>query len=230
MPRRKPPTGKATKMTTRDLPRVKGEGLPVGKILAVGRNYAAHVREMKARSEPVLFQKPITSLVLPGETVPLPRGHGPVHHELELLVQLQEGGKNLEPSEAEALVGAYGLGLDLTLREVQTEAKERGGPWTLAKGFDHSLPVTPFLAAGEVGDPGQLRFSLEVDGELRQEGCSSDMVHSVGELLAWVSRWITWEPGDLLLTGTPEGVAEVLPGQTARLSLGSLLETEIHFS
>ena len=230
MARRKPATGKATRKMTRELSRLDGSSHPVGKILAVGRNYAAHVKEMNSRPEPVLFQKPHTSLVFPGETVRLPRDHGPVHHELELLVQLSEGGKNLNPRDAEALVGAYGLGLDLTLRQVQTEAKERGGPWTLAKGFDHSLPVPPFLAADQVGDPHQLTFSLAVDGELRQEGRVSDMVHSVGELLAWVSRWITWEPGDLLLTGTPAGVAEVLPGQTAHLTLGSLLESEIHFS
>ena len=209
---------------------VIGEGsIPVGKILAVGRNYADHVAEMKASAEPVIFMKPVTTLRFPGEDVVLPRGRGEVHHEIELLVALAQGGARLTEAEAARAVGAYGIGLDLTLRDVQAAAKAKGHPWTLSKGFDGALPVSEFVAAARIPEPRDLRFRLEVNGVLRQEGRAADMVLSVPALLAYISTWITLEPGDLVLTGTPAGVGPLSVGDEAHMTLEGWTEACFHF-
>ncbi len=214
---------------SRTLPCLDGRELPVGKILAVGRNYAAHAAEMNAPAEPVVFLKPPTALVRPGEPVPLPRDRGSVHHELEILVWLSEGGSHLDPAAAARCVGAYGLGLDLTLRDVQAQAKQSGGPWTLAKGFDGSLPVSSLVPASAVPDPSRLTFALTNRGAPLQRGRASDMMRDAPRLISWISTWITWEPGDLLLTGTPEGVGPVSPGDTVVMTLDGHLESTVRF-
>jgi fumarylpyruvate hydrolase len=199
------------------------------KILAWGRNYADHIREMEADPEPVVFLKPSTALRLPGEAVRLPRDRGPVHHEIEIAVWLGAGGADLDPAEAGSLVAAYGLGLDLTLREVQERAKQGGKPWTLAKGFDGSLPLSPLVPAASVSDPAGLRFRLEVNGSPRQTGEARRMLVPIPELLASISAWITLEPGDLILTGTPAGVGPLVPGDEARMILEGHLESTVRF-
>ncbi len=201
----------------------------IGKILAVGRNYADHAAEMKAPAEPVIFMKPATAIRVPGEPVALPRDRGSVHHELELVVALREGGTGLDPEAARSRVGAYALGLDLTLRDVQARAKAQGRPWTLAKGFDGALPLSRFLPAEEIGDPAALTFSLRVNGEERQRGRAADMLLPVGELLAYISEWITLEPGDLVLTGTPAGVGPVVPGDEAEMILDGFFTAPVRF-
>ena len=216
-------------MAVRRIPVVGREPIVVGKILAVGRNYASHAAEMEAPPEPVLFTKPGTAIRLPGEDVVLPRDRGSVHHEVELVVALGRGGTNVTEAEAAGMAAAYGLGLDLTLRDVQAEAKAAGRPWTVAKGFDGALPLSPFLPAETVGDPASLRFRLLVNGALRQEGRAADMLLSVPALLAYISSWITLEEGDLVLTGTPAGVGPVLPGDEAVLVLEGKLETRVRF-
>lgn len=207
-----------------------GSELPVNKVMAVGRNYAAHAAEMNAAAEPVIFSKPATSLVIPGEPVILPRERGSIHYECELLVWLKDGGTNLKTEEAAALVAAYGLGLDLTLRDIQAEAKAKGRPWTLAKGFDGSMPVSRFVPVGAVDNPDQLEFSFTLNDEVKQKGKVSNMILSIGELLSYISQWITLERGDLILTGTPEGVGPVSPGDNALMVLHNHLEQPLHFS
>jgi len=207
-----------------------GTERPVAKILAVGRNYAAHAAEMQAPAEPVIFMKPGTAIRLPGQTVPLPRDRGAVHHEIELAVWLRSGGSRLTPEAAAGCIGAYGLVLDLTLRDVQAEAKRGGKPWTLAKGFDASLPTGPFVDASAIPDPAGLEFTWSVDGTLRQSGRARDMLLPPAKLLAYISEWITLEPGDLVLTGTPEGVGPVLPGQRGIMRLAGFGETEVVFA
>ncbi len=216
-------------MSERRIPVLGGGSLPVGKILAVGRNYADHAAEMKSPPEPIFFMKPSTAVRLPGEDVVLPRGRGSVHHEIEIVVALGDGGRNLDPAKAAALVAAYGVGLDLTLRDVQNEAKSKGQPWTLAKGFDGALPLSPFVPAGSAADPASLAFRLEVNGSVRQSGHAGNMILGVGPLLARLSEWITLEAGDLLLTGTPAGVGPVVPGDEALMALEGLVEARVHF-
>lgn len=216
-------------MKTVMIPVQGGEPRPVGKILAVGRNYADHAVEMKAAPEPVLFLKPSTSVRLPGEPVQLPRDRGSVHHELELVVWLARGGTSLDEAEAALLPGAYGLGLDLTLRNIQAEAKAKGRPWTVAKGFDGALPLAPLVPVEAVPDPAALTFGLELNGTPVQRGAARDMILSVPRLLAAITRWITLEPGDLVLTGTPAGVGPVEPGDIARMILDGHYECEVRF-
>jgi 2-keto-4-pentenoate hydratase/2-oxohepta-3-ene-1,7-dioic acid hydratase in catechol pathway len=194
--------------------RETGESLPVGKIVGVGRNYAAHVAEMNAprTGKPLLFLKPSTALVPEGGEVPLPAGAGAVHHEVELVVVIGEAGKAIPVERALGHVLGYAVGLDMTLRDLQSEAKSRGEPWCVAKGFDGSAPVSSVVLRDAVGDGSALEISLDVNGERRQQGNTSQMLYGVAELVAFASRWFTLEPGDLLFTGTPSGVGPVEPG------------------
>ena len=192
----------------------RGERIPVGKILAVGRNYADHVAEMNAPrgGGPVLFLKPPSALLHDGGTVALPRGGGAVHHEVELVVVIGRRGRAIAMERAVEHVLGYAVGLDLTLRDVQSEAKRRGEPWSVAKGFDGSAPISAVVPREGVGDGSGLELTLSVNGERVQRGNTSDMLHPVAELIALASRWLTLERGDLIFTGTPAGVGPVAAG------------------
>ncbi|MCP3978752.1 MAG: hotdog fold thioesterase [bacterium] len=208
-----------------------GERIRPGKILAVGRNYADHVKEMgnAADAPPVMFLKPTTALVPGGGRIELPADAGEVHHEVELVVVIGKAGREIAADEALDHVLGYAVGLDLTAREVQAQAKSRGEPWTLAKGFDGSAPVSAVAAREAVGDGSALDIRLTVNGETRQQGNTSSMSRSVAELIEHASRWITLEPGDLLFTGTPAGVGPLHSGDRARAEIDrvGLLEIEI---
>lgn len=190
------------------------ESVRVGKIVAVGRNYAEHTAEMGAPrgAPPVFFLKPPSALVCDADAVAIPTYAGQVHHEVELVVVVGSGGKAIDPSRALDHVLGYAVGLDLTLRDLQSEAKRRGEPWSLAKGFDGSAPVSRVTLREDVGDGARLAISLDVNGERRQNGNTSQMLHGVADLVAHVSRWMTLERGDLLFTGTPAGVGPLQPG------------------
>jgi fumarylpyruvate hydrolase len=197
-----------------------GERLRVGKILAVGRNYGEHVRELGGTdTTPVLFFKPPTALVHDGETVVLPRDAGEVHHEVELVVVIGQPGRAIEPERALEHVLGYAVGIDLTLRDLQREAKRRGDPWDLAKGFDGSAPVSLVQPAAEVGDGSGLAIRLAVNGTTRQSDSTSTMLRPVRDLVAYASRYITLETGDLLFTGTPAGVGPVVPGDAVEAEI-----------
>jgi uncharacterized protein (TIGR00369 family) len=195
---------------------VRGSGVKirVGKILAVGRNYAKHIEEMGAPpdSPPVLFLKPASALVGDGTEIELPAGAGQVHHEVELVVVIGKRGRAIPAERAPEHVLGFAVGLDLTLRDRQTEAKQRGEPWSLSKGFDGSAPVSLVAPRDEVGDGSGLALSLDINDERRQEGSTSQMLRPVAELIAFASRWMTLDRGDLIFTGTPAGVGPVLPG------------------
>jgi uncharacterized protein (TIGR00369 family) len=198
-----------------------GERLRVGKILAVGRNYADHIVEMGNRPDvpPVLFMKPPTAIVHDGGVVRIPPAAGEVHHEVELVAVIGKSGRSIPEDEAIGHVLGYAVGLDMTLREVQAEAKRKGEPWALAKGFDTSAPVSAVAPREEVGDGSGLELTLEVNGERRQTGNTSRMLHPVAALVAVASRWVTLERGDLLFTGTPAGVGPVVSGDVLVASL-----------
>lgn len=208
-----------------------GERLRVGKIVAVGRNYAEHVREMGApeAEAPVVFLKPATAMVPHGGVVRLPQGLGPVHHEVELVVAIGKGGHAIPESAALEHVLGYAVGLDLTLREVQAEAKRKGEPWTIAKGFDTSAPVSEIVPQAEVGDGSGLEISLDVNGVRRQGATTSAMLHGVPAIVAHVSRHLTLARGDLLFTGTPAGVGPVAPGDVleARIEKVGVLRVRV---
>ncbi len=201
--------------------RDKAETIPVGKILCVGRNYSEHVAEMgyEEGSPPVLFFKPPSALLHDGGTLRLPEGGGAVHHEVELVVAIGKHGRAIAEADALDHVLGYGVGLDMTLREVQAAAKKSGEPWCVAKGFDGSAPISEIVPAAELGDASGLEIKLDVNGETRQHGNTSQMTRSVASLIAHASRWITLERGDLIYTGTPAGVGPVVSGDRLEASI-----------
>jgi acylpyruvate hydrolase len=197
------------------------ERITVGKILCIGQNYAAHAAEMKsvAPTIPVFFMKPTTSLMENGGTIVIPSISQDVHHEVEMTVLIGKDGKNIPLERAREHVAGYGIGLDMTMRDVQSEAKKKGHPWTLAKGFDTSAPISSFVPVSSVADPGTLRVQLTVNGTVRQSSGTNNMIHSVDALIFYISQFFTLERGDIIFTGTPEGVAQVKSGDTLTAEL-----------
>ena len=196
------------------LPTTSGGRFPVRRVYCVGRNYAAHAREMghdPDREPPFFFSKPSSALVTDGADTPYPPGTERLEHEVELVAALGGGGSDVAVSDALDLVWGYGVGIDLTRRDLQAEAKRLGRPWDLAKGFDASAPVGTLVPATGV-NPTTGTIELRVDDALRQSGDLADQVWSVAETIAELSRWVTLAPGDLLFTGTPDGVGQLQRG------------------
>jgi len=193
---------------------VDGESLPVGKILCLGRNYPEHAREMKAEipSIPVVFIKPSTAILENGGSVVIPPFSSDVHHEIELVVVIGRDGRDITAAAAMDHVAGYAVGLDMTLRDVQAEAKTKGLPWTVAKGFDTSAPLSAAVRCGAVGDPHALAMELRVNGAVRQHAVTSAMILRIPAIIAYCSSVFTLEAGDLIFTGTPEGVGRVVHG------------------
>jgi 2-keto-4-pentenoate hydratase/2-oxohepta-3-ene-1,7-dioic acid hydratase in catechol pathway len=157
----------------------------------------------------------------------LPSFSGDVHHEVEIVVLISVGGRNIPRARALDHVGGYAIGLDLTARDVQSAAKKKGLPWTVSKGFDTSAPVSPFVPGARVPDPSQLTFSLEVNGSVRQDGRAADMIFPVDAVVAYLSTVFTLEAGDLIFTGTPEGVAALSPGDRLEARLADLVSLSV---
>ena len=188
---------------------------PVRRIYCVGRNYAAHAREMGAdptREAPFFFTKPADAIVLDGATLPYPQATRNLHHEIELVVALKSGGANVPVDTALDLVYGYGVGLDMTRRDLQNAAKAAGKPWDMGKGFDRSAPITAIRPAEAIGHPSKGAVWLKVNGEVKQTGDLADLIWSVPETIAYLSGLVELAPGDLIFTGTPEGVGPVVAG------------------
>ncbi|HVN42704.1 MAG TPA: fumarylacetoacetate hydrolase family protein [Steroidobacteraceae bacterium] len=188
---------------------------PVHRIYCVGRNYADHVREMgadPAREPPCFFSKPADAVVASDVTVPYPPRTANLHHEIELVVAIGRGGSGIAVAEALGHVFGYAVGNDLTRRDLQAAAKERGLPWDMAKGFDHSAPIGPIARAADCGHLARGAIWLEVNGERRQQADLSDMIWSVPEIVSELSAYCELKPGDLIFTGTPAGVGRVVRG------------------
>jgi fumarylpyruvate hydrolase len=192
---------------------------PVRRVFCVGRNYAAHAREMGSdpnREPPFFFTKPADAVVPASGAVPYPPSTNDMHHEIELVVALKSGGKDIDAAQALDLVWGYGVGLDLTRRDLQAVAKDAGRPWDMAKGFDASAPCSPLHPVSDVGHPAQARIWLEVNGTLRQEGNLDEMIWPIADVIASLSRLVTLAPGDLIYSGTPSGVGALQPGDRVR--------------
>jgi fumarylpyruvate hydrolase len=193
----------------------RAERFPVRRIFCVGRNYAAHAREMgkdPEREAPFFFTKPADAVVPNHTTIPYPSRTANLHHEIELVVALHKGGKNIAVADALEHVYGYAVGNDLTRRDLQFEARDKGRPWDTAKAFDRAAPITAIQPAADVGHPGRGRIWLQVNGELRQEGDIADLIWSVPEIVAELSTLFELAPGDLIYTGTPAGVTPLKPG------------------
>ncbi|MGF6274837.1 fumarylpyruvate hydrolase [Massilia sp. UYP11] len=192
---------------------------PVRRVFCVGRNYASHAREMGSdpnREPPFFFTKPADAVVPASGAVPYPPSTGDLHHEIELVVALGAGGADVDPADALDLVWGYGVGLDLTRRDLQAAAKDTGRPWDMAKGFDASAPCSALHPVSEVGHPAKGRIWLEVNGALRQEGNLDELIWPIADVIAYLSRFVTLAPGDLIYSGTPSGVAALRPGDRVR--------------
>jgi fumarylpyruvate hydrolase len=195
---------------------VVGGGLfPVRRIFCVGRNYAAHAREMGGdpnREPPFFFTKPADALVTGGAETPYPSATRNLHHEMELVVAIGRGGTDIPPGAALDHVFGYAAGLDLTRRDLQDEAKAQRRPWDMSKGFDASAPVGAIAPAAGIGHPAAGAIRLNVNGSVRQSGDLADQIWPVPDIIAALSRLVALAPGDLVFTGTPDGVGRVLPG------------------
>jgi fumarylpyruvate hydrolase len=216
-----------------DVPVTNGQRFPVRRIYCVGRNYAAHARESGAdpdREAPFYFMKPADAIVASGSRIPYPPRTKDLHHEIELVVAIGKGGRDIPVAEASSHVFGYAVGIDLTRRDLQAEAKNAGRPWDTAKGFDHSAPVSPIHPVAEVGHPSRGRIWLSVGGKLRQEGDLAELIWSVPEALAELSTLFTLAPGDLVFTGTPAGVGALQPGDEVRGGVEGVDEVRIQIA
>lgn len=214
---------------------VKGSAahFPVRRVFCIGRNYAEHAREMghdPDREAPFYFMKPAWALAIESERVDYPPMTDDLHHEIELVVALGKGGSAVAESDALDLVYGYAVGIDLTRRDRQGEAKKAGRPWEVGKAFAQSAPIGAVVPAAEIGHPSSGRIWLEVDGALRQDGDLSQLTWSIPELIAQVSRYDRLEPGDLIFTGTPAGVGAVTRGQRLHGGVAGIGEIDVTIS
>ena len=195
---------------------VEGGGLfPVRRIFCVGRNYAEHAREMghdPDREEPFFFTKPADALVVDGADAPYPPATKDLHHEMELVVAIGKDGVSIPADEALDHVFGYAAGLDLTRRDLQNEAKKAGRPWDMSKGFDHSAPIGTLKPANVGGHAAKGQIRLDVNGATRQKSDLTQMIWNVPETVAYLSTLVALKAGDLIFTGTPEGVAAIRKG------------------
>lgn len=187
----------------------------VNRIYCVGRNYADHAREMghdPDREPPFFFMKPADAIVPNGATIPYPQMTKDVHHEIEMIVAIGKGGSNISPEKALEHVFGYGVGLDMTRRDLQGEAKKMGRPWEMGKAFDNSAPCTALKTVAMVGHPAKGAIWLKVNGEVKQKGDLSELIWNVPDTIAYLSQLITLRPGDIIMSGTPAGVGPIKPG------------------
>lgn len=202
--------------------------IPVGKVVCVGLNYSDHVAEMNSQhaDEPVLFLKPSSALVPLEQSVAIPMEFGSCHHEVEMSVLIGEQLVDCtEQQAAEAVIGV-GVALDLTLRDLQNQFKQKGHPWDKAKGFDSACPASAFVDRSQVGDLQDLELRLSINGEVRQASNTSHMITPVLPLIAYISRYFTLMPGDIVLTGTPAGVGPLSPGDKLVVELVNVISVE----
>ena len=191
----------------------QGSDQLIRNVFCVGRNYAEHASELgnERPVEPVIFLKPVSAICFSGDTIRLPRLSQRVDHEVEIVVAMGEGNR----------IAGYGIGIDVTARDLQRKAQEKSLPWTISKGFDTFAPISAFVPAVAVENPSELSFSLKVNGIARQKGAVSEMIFSIPEIITYLSGIFTLTPGDLIFTGTPKGVASIESGDKldAELSL-----------
>ena len=198
----------------------------INNIYCIGRNYVEHAHELGNRVEedPVVFSKPNSALIV-GNTITLPTFSQDVHYETELVIRISAPAFQIEPDQADAYYDSVAIGLDLTARDLQADLKSKKLPWLLAKGFNGSCYVSDFVAKQTVPQP--IHFGLAINGKTVQQGVSSEMVFSIKQIIAFISRYIALQPGDIIFTGTPKGVGKLESGDTLRLTLEDEMMAEL---
>ncbi|MBC3785149.1 fumarylacetoacetate hydrolase family protein [Spirosoma utsteinense] len=201
------------------------------KIICVGRNYVEHIKELNNEQpeDPVIFLKPETAIPLKNDPFFYPDFSKDVHYEVEILVKINRVGKNIEEKFAHKYYDELGIGIDFTARDLQSKLKAKGLPWELAKGFNGSAPISGFVPKSDFADLHNINFSLNVNGETRQQGNTSLMLFKIDYLISFVSRYFLLQQGDILFTGTPKGVGPVQPGDrlTAYIEDRPMLELDV---
>ena len=197
---------------------------PIGKILCIGRNYAEHIKELgnETPDAPVIFMKPASSVIDDGGTVVIPAYSRDCHHEAELALLIGKSGKNIPAAQVLDYLAGFGVALDLTLRDVQSEQKKKGLPWEIAKGFDTACPLSAFVSTSQVNDPQNLNIRLTVNSNLRQNGCTEMMIYPIPALISYMSGIFTLEAGDVILTGTPAGVGPIRHGDELKVEIAQV--------
>lgn len=198
--------------------------ITVGNIFCIGRNYCDHIAELKNKPEstPLVFLKP-TSALNTESRIHLPAFSKEIDYETELVLLIGQAAKQIKPEEAVSCIAGYAVGLDLTARDLQTQAKERRWPWALAKGFDYAACVSQFVPAEEIAKPHQLEFAMKLNGEIRQQGYAQQMIFDIPYLIHYLSSMFTLQTGDLIFTGTPGGVGRLHPGDRIEIDLADKL-------
>ncbi|MFC0218074.1 fumarylacetoacetate hydrolase family protein [Pseudochelatococcus lubricantis] len=203
---------------------------PIRRIFCVGRNYAAHAREMGRdpdREPPFFFMKPADVALDTPTQIPYPPDTGNLHYEIELVVAIGKGGTDIPLDEARDHVWGYGVGIDLTRRDLQLAARDAGRPWSWGKSFDRSAPIAPLRPAADVGHPASGRIWLAVNGTVKQDQDIADLIWSVPEIISIISRSIELRPGDLIMTGTPAGVGPIVAGDNVTGGVEGVGEIEV---
>jgi acylpyruvate hydrolase len=198
--------------------------LPIGKIICLARTYKEHAREMNAlvTEDPLLFLKPTSSIIYNQGTIIIPKQSQCLHHEVEMGVILGSQGKNIREEDAMDHVYGYLVALDITARDIQSVAKKNGWPWSIAKGFDTFAPISDAVGKNKVPDPLNLDLRLTINGVVKQQANTNEMIYSLERIISFISEIMTLEKGDLILTGTPEGVGEIHEGDVLEAHLGSI--------
>ncbi|MEX1135968.1 MAG: fumarylacetoacetate hydrolase family protein [Balneolales bacterium] len=200
---------------------------PIHTIFCIGRNYVEHARELNnpIPSSPVIFTKPLNSIVHDGDSIIIPSQSNDVHHEVEVIVAIGKTGKNITETDAMTHISGYGIGIDVTARDVQQKLKDKSHPWDIAKGADTFAPISKFVPVGRVVNPFDISLELQVNDEVVQKGSTKDLIFSIPNLISRLSAIFTLQPGDLIFTGTPEGVGPLNKGDKLTATLGQNLIT-----
>ena len=196
-------------------------------LFCIGRNYVEHAKELnnEVPSHPLVFLKPTSSIIFDGDTIQIPQKSANVHHEVELAVAIDKAGKNIPKEDAIEHIAGYGIGIDVTARDIQQKAKEKGHPWTVAKGYDTFAPLSTFIEKDQIDDPQNLNLQISGNGEVRQSDSTRLMIYPVADLIHYLSTIFTLQPGDIILTGTPKGVSSITKGDNIEASLNNGLAT-----
>jgi len=209
-----------------------GRELKIGKLVCLARTYKKHAEEMQSNvpDDPILFLKPTSAVIFNGDSIIYPKQSKSVHHEVELGIVINKKCRNVSKGQAMEYVLGYCVCLDITARDIQSELKKKGYPWSIAKGFDTFAPISDVVLKEEVDDPNNLDIWLKVNGEIRQKSNTNNMIFSVEQIIEFISNIMTLEPGDLIMTGTPECVGEIQKGDVLEANLGNICNLKVNVS